>query len=119
MSTYWMRGNGRSGAAATSLFSALWFHYEEDSIRNHIDRFVCSPGGKLWFENRFNVEMGGSIGEYGYIQRDVIGQRFVCLGHIDNFLGGRTSITVVLCTVFQDGYVRRNEVNEWPNGIFR
>ena len=114
-----VRGNFRSGAAATSLFSALWSHYEEDSIRNHIDDFVCSPSGYLWFDNSFYVEMEGSIGEYGYIQRDVTGQRFVCLGHINNFLGRRASTKIASHSWRKGGYICWNDINEWPNSIFR
>ena len=60
------------------------------------------------------------LGEYGYFDRNASGERFVCLGRLDELLEEHTdSITVLHRREMRDSATPWRKVDEWPGGTLR
>ena len=74
----------------------------------------------MWSVAPFGVDKAARPGEYGYIERDGAGERFVCLGHLDNLLDAHTNTAGAFHrSLNKDCEKPFQEDHEWPDGVFR
>lgn len=53
-----------------------------------MNEFISSPGGELWPYDRSPPNIpAGRLGDYGYMEKNTDGERFVCLGRLEDLLG--------------------------------
>ncbi|KAI0752667.1 hypothetical protein C8Q80DRAFT_468676 [Daedaleopsis nitida] len=89
------------------------------SCATHVTDFVNSVGGQMWSMNHLRQGISADLGEYGYIQRDADGERFVCLGHIDELPDMPPTSTFALHRKeAPNGSTPWSKVHHWPGEIF-
>ena len=113
--------DARGIAAAVDLLTALESHSSTSSVEQRIQVFSESRAGVLWTDNYFVTQVSARPGDYGYIERDARGERFVCLGHFGDLLVPEYGPTSDIYHHIEtwDTVSPREYAPSWPEGPFR